>query len=157
MHLAELNIARLKHDLDDPRVADFVNNLDLVNGIAERSPGFVWRYKDDTGAATDTRVLDDPRVIVNLSVWETVADLEAFVWKTVHKRFYELRDEWFQVMEHMHFTMWWVPEGHKPTVEEAMARLEHHNTNGSTDHAFGWEHLTDARLWRSAQCDRTVA
>ena len=32
MHLAQVNIAALKYPLDDPRVADFARNLDLVNG-----------------------------------------------------------------------------------------------------------------------------
>ena len=71
-HLAELNIGRIKYDLDDPRMADFTNNLELVNGLAEHSPGFVWRYVDDSGNATDTRPFPDPRIIVNVSVWESV-------------------------------------------------------------------------------------
>ena len=69
MHLAELNIARLKYPFDDPRVAEFADNLDRVNGIAERSEGFVWRLQDDGGDATDIRAFDDPLVIVNMSVW----------------------------------------------------------------------------------------
>lgn len=81
-HLAELNIGRVRYDLDDPRMAGFTNNRDLVNGLAERSPGFIWRYVDDSGNATDTRPFADPRIIVNLSVWESVADLERFVWQT---------------------------------------------------------------------------
>ena len=68
-HLAELNIGRVKHELDDPRMADFTNNIELVNALAERSPGFVWRYVDGSGNATDTRPFSDPLVIVNLSVW----------------------------------------------------------------------------------------
>src|SRR5262245_36999015 len=28
-HLAELNIGRIRYDLDDPRMADFTNNLEL--------------------------------------------------------------------------------------------------------------------------------
>ena len=36
-HLAQLNIGRLRYPTDDPRMADFMNNLDLVNGLAERS------------------------------------------------------------------------------------------------------------------------
>ena len=42
MHLAELNIGRLRYPQSDPRVAPFIDNLALVNGLAERSPGFVW-------------------------------------------------------------------------------------------------------------------
>src|SRR5215510_7015646 len=83
-HLAELNIGRIRYDLEDQRMADFTNNLELVNGLAERSDGFVWRYVDESGNATDTRPFADPLVIVNLSVWESVAALEHFVWQTVH-------------------------------------------------------------------------
>jgi hypothetical protein len=95
-YLAELNIGRIKHDLDDPRMADFTNNLALINGIAERSAGFVWRYVDDSGNATETRPFADPRIIVNVSVWESVTALERFVWQTVHKHFYGRRADWFE-------------------------------------------------------------
>ena len=71
-HLAELNIGRIKYDIDDPRMAGFTNNLARVNGIAERSPGFIWRYTDESGNATNTRPYADPRIIVNVSVWESV-------------------------------------------------------------------------------------
>jgi hypothetical protein len=83
-HLAQLNIGRLRHDVGDPRMAEFVDNLALVNGLAERSPGFVWRYRDDSGSAIDTRPFDgDPRMAINLSVWDSVEALERFVWQTV--------------------------------------------------------------------------
>jgi hypothetical protein len=72
-HLAELNIGRIKYDLEDPRMAEFTDNLALVNGIAERREGFVWRHVDDSGNATDTRPFVDPGIIVNLSVWQSVA------------------------------------------------------------------------------------
>ena len=98
-HLAQLNIGRIRYALDDPRMADFTNNLELVNGIAERSAGFVWRYVDESGNATDTRPYADPRIIVNFSVWESVATLERFVWQTVHKRFYGRRPDWFEHFE----------------------------------------------------------
>ena len=79
-HLAQLNIGRLRHDVGDPRMAEFVDNLALVNGLAERSPGFVWRYQDDSGSAIDTRPFDgDPRMAINLSVWDSVEALERFV------------------------------------------------------------------------------
>src|SRR4051812_45309668 len=87
-HLAELNIGRVRYPLDDPRMAEFMDNLERVNGIAERSAGFVWRLKDDSGNATSMRGFADPRVILNVSVWENVEALERYVWQTVHKRFY---------------------------------------------------------------------
>ena len=120
MHLAELNIARLKYPLDDPKVAEFADNLDLVNGIAERSPGFVWRLKDETGNATDIQAFDDPMMIVNMSVWQDAESLEHFVWNTLHKRFYQKKGNWFEPMGRPHFVMWWVPAGHIPTPQEAL-------------------------------------
>lgn len=157
MAIAEINVARLAYDIGDRRVAPFVNNLDRVNAIAERSPGFIWRYTDDSGNAIDTQVADDPRVIVNLSVWERVADLENFVWNTVHRQFYARRDKWFEAMKSMHFAMWHVEESHQPSVEEALARLHHLNAHGPSDHAFGWESVPEARLWRTARCSHSAA
>jgi hypothetical protein len=152
-HLAQLNIGRLRHETDDPRMADFMNNLERINALAERSPGFVWRYTDATGNATDTRPYDgDPRMAVNMSVWESVEALEKFVWQTVHKRFYGKRHEWFETMGEQYFVMWWVPAGHRPTVQEAIERLEHLKGHGPSDRAFGWESLPAAKLWKDARC-----
>jgi hypothetical protein len=157
-HLAQLNIGRLRYEVDDPRMADFVNNLALVNGIAERTPGFVWRYEDASGAAVDTRPYEgDPRMAINLSVWETVEALEQFVWQTVHKRFYGRRGEWFERMDGAYFVMWRVPAGHRPSVQEAVERLEYLRQNGPSDHAFGWERPPAAQLWKTARCDHGTA
>jgi hypothetical protein len=150
-HLAELNIGRIKYDLEDPRMAEFTDNLALVNGIAERSEGFVWRHVDDSGNATDTRPFVDPGIIVNLSVWQSVASLERFVWQTVHKRFYGRRAEWFAHFDGPAVALWWVPAGHRPSVEEAVARLEHLKRHGPSDHAFDWQKAS-AQLWKTARC-----
>lgn len=152
MQLAEINIAKLTHDIDHPAVAGFANNLDRVNAIAERMDGFIWRHKDDSGNATDTQIAADPRVIVNVSVWRDAPALEGFVWGTLHKQFYANRDKWFTAIEQMKFAMWWVEDGHYPTIEEATARLTHLDTHGPSDHAFGWEYLTEATQWRTARC-----
>ena len=150
-HLAELNIGRIRYDIDDPRMADFTNNLALVNGIAERSEGFVWRYIDESGNATDTRPYPDGRIIVNISVWESVEALERFVWQTVHKRFYGRRPDWFEQFEGPAFVLWWVPIGHRPSVAEAVARLAHLKQHGPSDHAFDWQ-TASAQLWKTARC-----
>jgi hypothetical protein len=152
VHLAELNIGIFRHPLDDPRMADFINNLDRVNAIAERTEGFVWRLKDDTNNATNFRLAPESNIAVNLSVWKDAASLEHFVWNTVHKQFYRRRGEWFSLMESQHFVMWWVGEGHEPTLAEAKARLDHLNENGDSDFAFGWSHLPHVKLWQQARC-----
>ncbi|MEX2128775.1 MAG: DUF3291 domain-containing protein [Xanthobacteraceae bacterium] len=152
-HLAQLNIGRLRYEVGDPRMADFVDSLELVNLLAERMPGFVWRYQDASGNATDTRPYEsDPRMAINLSVWESAEALEHFVWQTVHKRFYGRRTEWFEHLEGQYFVMWWVPAGHRPTVQEAIERLDHLKQHGQSDNAFGWESLPAAQLWKTARC-----
>lgn len=150
-HLAELNIGRVRYELDDPRMADFTDNLELVNGLAERSPGFVWRYVDDSGNATETRPFADPLIIVNVSVWESVADLEHFVWQTVHKRFYDRRADWFAHFEGPAVALWWVPAGHRPEMDEALARLAHLKQHGPSEYAFNWQ-AASAQLWKTARC-----
>ena len=151
MHLAELNIGRLVAPTDDPRVAEFVGALDRVNGLGKRMPGFVWMMEGSgepgTGN-TENNIGDDPQFVANLTVWENVTALENFVWNTVHRQFFERRAEWFEVLGEMHFVMWWVEEGHRPSLDEALERLDHLRENGNSDYAFGWDGLPDAKLWK---------
>jgi hypothetical protein len=152
-HLAQLNIGRLRYEVGDPRVADFIDNLARVNALAEGMPGFVWRYTDESGNATSTRpYAGDPMMAVNMSVWENVESLETYVWQTVHKRFYARRHEWFETMSEHYFVMWWVPAGHRPTIAEAVERLEHMKANGASERAFGWQDIASAQLWKTARC-----
>ena len=152
MHLAEFNIAYPKFPLEHPRMADFVSNLDRINCLAEKMPGFVWRLKDESGNSTEMETPFEPDAIVNMSVWETPEQLEHFVWNTVHKQIYNRKQEWFSVMDSHHFVMWWVDDGHEPTLEEAKERLEHLNENGNSDHAFDWSHLPHVKLWQEQRC-----
>ena len=152
LHLAELNVGRLLHPQDDPRVAEFMDNLDRINGLAEGSAGFVWRYTDESGAATDTKAFDDPDVIINMSVWETAQALEHFVFKTVHHKFYAKRRHWFDQAFGPALVMWWIPAGHIPTIEDACARYEKFRAEGSSADAFGWAGVAEADLWKTARC-----
>ncbi|ABV93061.1 conserved hypothetical protein [Dinoroseobacter shibae DFL 12 = DSM 16493] len=159
-HLAQLNVGRLVAETDDPRVAEFMENLDRINGLGKRMPGFVWMMEGsgapDTGN-TDAKIEGDPRYVSNLTVWEDVASLETFVWGTIHKQFYARRAEWFEALGEMHFVMWWVPAGHRPSLDEALARLAHLETHGDSDHAFGWSYLKEARLWKDHSCAPVAA
>src|SRR3569833_2959700 len=121
MHDTEHNIGRLTYPIDDPRMADFVDNLARVNAMADRMPGFVWRLVGDgsNGGALELRpYANDPMMAVNMSVWETVEHLEQYVWNTVHKRFYNRKAEWFEPMRSHHFVMWPVEEGHIPSARK---------------------------------------
>ena len=133
--LAQLNIAALKAPLDSPVLKDFVDNLDRINDLAEKSPGFVWRLKGEGNDATSLRPLGD-NIIINMSVWRDVEALRNYVYKSAHIEILKRKREWFTRMPGAPFALWWVPEGHEPTVAEAVARLEHLRKHGPSAEAF---------------------
>ncbi|KIP75127.1 hypothetical protein SN10_08480 [Vibrio harveyi] len=136
MKLAQLNIALAKYPLDAPEIKDFVENLDLVNGIAEQSDGFVWRLKDESGDATNIKLFDDPNMIVNMSVWDNVDALKNFMFRTHHRDFMRRKGEWFHRLVEDTYVLWWIEDNHTPTAEEAFARLQYLRENGDTPYAF---------------------
>ncbi|CAN7267480.1 DUF3291 domain-containing protein [Phenylobacterium sp. LjRoot164] len=134
-HLAQINVGRLKAPIDAPETADFKNNLERINALAEASPGFVWRLTGEGDDATDLVAFDDPLIITNLSVWESQAALGAFVYRSGHVEIMRRRGEWFHEIE-AYMALWWVPAGHAPTLAEAVARLELLRANGPGPEAF---------------------
>jgi hypothetical protein len=147
-HLAQFNIARIRYPLDDPRMAEFVDNVARVNALAEQIEGFVWRLQDASGHAMNMTVYGDPAILPNLTLWESAAALERFVWQTLHGRFYRRREEWFVPLE-TPLVLWWVPAGLRPTLEDGVGRLDHLKQHGPGDYAFGWPQLAEARLWKT--------
>jgi len=135
-HLAQLNIARGLGTMEDPIMADFVAQLDGMNALAEASPGFVWRLKDESGNATDMQLFTDPLLIVNMSVWEDVESLHAYTYRSAHAGVFKRKKDWFAPLGQPHMVLWWVPAGHEPTTAEAKERLAHLQTHGPTPHAF---------------------
>jgi hypothetical protein len=97
-HIAQLNVARLRAPLDSPHLTDFVDRLEPINALADRSPGFVWRLQTDDGNATSIRVFDDDMLIVNMSVWESVGALSNFVYRSEHRTVFGRRKEWFEAL-----------------------------------------------------------
>jgi hypothetical protein len=134
-HLAQVNVAQLSAPLDAPRLADFVAALDPINALADGAPGFVWRLQTEDGDATAIRAFPDDRIIVNLSVWESIEALAGFVYRSDHAGVMRRRREWFEPMA-VYVTLWWVEAGHVPTVAEAKERLEHLEAHGPTPFAF---------------------
>jgi heme-degrading monooxygenase HmoA len=134
--LAQINVARLVAPIDDPRIEEFVAQLDEVNALAERSPGFVWRLKSDGGNATDIVYNSDPFVIVNMSVWDSIESLKRFTYGSRHLAVFRDRQKWFEQMALPHYCLWWVPSGHEPSVTEGRERLEHYQKHGATAYAF---------------------
>ena len=139
MHLAQVNIALPSEPLDSPLLAEFVAALEPVNALADRSPGFVWRLQTEDGDATGIRAFGDDRLIVNMSVWESLEALRAFVYSGEHLAVMRRRREWFARMDAF-LALWWVPLGHIPTVAEAEERLDHLRAHGPTSAAFTFRH-----------------
>lgn len=136
LHVAQVNVARLAAPLDSPVLVDFVANLEPVNARADGAPGFVWRLQTDDGDATAIRAFPDHEIIVNMSVWETLDVLRAFVYSGDHLMIFKRRREWFQPMGESAVALWWVPAGHTPTVDEARARLDFLRAHGPSPYAF---------------------
>ncbi len=134
-HLAQLNIAILKEPLDSPALAEFVENLDRINALAETSAGYVWRLKSDGNNATAFRPLGDD-TLVNMSVWENVESLNEYVYSTAHTDIMRKRRQWFEKMTEMYMVLWWVPQGHYPEINEALAKLEWLRQHGPGPQAF---------------------
>lgn len=147
-HLAQFNIARIRYPLDDPRMAEFVDNVKRVNALAEQIDGFVWRLQDGSGHAMNMTIYGDRTILPNLTLWENAQALERFVWQTLHGRFYRRREDWFVPIE-APLVMWWVPAGHRPTLDEGVERLESLKARGPSAQAFGWESLANAQLWKT--------
>ena len=135
-HLAQLNIGRAVAPLDDAQLADFMNWLDGINALAERSPGFVWRLKGDDGNNTSLKVSDDPQFIVNLSVWASIDDLHGFTYRSEHKAVFARRYEWFERADGPNMVLWWVPAGTLPDAAEALDRLRRLAESGPSADAF---------------------
>lgn len=133
--LAQLNIALMKEPLESPAMAGFVDNLERINALADRTPGFVWRLQSDDGDATSVRPLGE-LTLVNLSVWRDLESLNQFVYRSGHAGIMRRRKEWFERMGEAFVVLWWVPLGHRPTVEEAVAKLELLRTAGASPAAF---------------------
>lgn len=135
-HLAQLNIARMNYDWEDPEMQDFTEALDPVNAVADSSPGFVWRMVDDEPG--QNLIWDDPDWLVNLSVWEDLESLRTFIRSDLHLAVMRNRRKWFAEVAEAYVVLWWVPAGHKPSVAEAQARLEKLRSEGAGPEAFSF-------------------
>lgn len=138
-HLAEINVGRLKAPVDHPMIAEFKDNLDRINALADGMPGFVWRLVGEGNNATDIQPRpDDPLFAVNMSVWTDMEALAGFVYRSAHRDIMRRRREWFEHME-IYMCFWWVPVGQTPTIEEGVARLELFERLGPTAEAFSFK------------------
>jgi hypothetical protein len=137
-HLAQVNVGRARGEIGDEVMSGFVARLDEINALAERSPGFVWRLQTEDGNATAVRPYQDPRILINLSVWSDLESLRQYVYRGDHASVMRGRRQWFERFERVYVALWWVPAGHRPSVLEAVERLDHLDRHGPTPFAFSF-------------------
>ena len=134
--LAQLNTGFIRGPIDSPLMAEFVANLARINALAEASPGFVWRLQTEAGDATAIRPFADPNQLLNMSVWRDADSLRRFVYRSAHADILRRRREWFEPVAEPIMVLWWVPGGHRPSIEEAVARLALLRERGASPAAF---------------------
>ena len=135
-HIVQANLARMRAPLEDPLMEGFVAQLEPLNALADASPGFVWRLQTEAGDATEIDVFGDELVLFNMSVWESIEALESYVYKSRHVNAVRDRSQWFEKPDKSPFVLWWVDEGHIPSIEEGKAKLEKLWQDGPTPEAF---------------------
>jgi hypothetical protein len=156
--LAVFNVARMVAPLDSPQLKAFMDGLDPINALGERAPGFIWRYiAEGTNNATAARPMGDQEVIVNFGVWESRDHLWEFVYRSQHLDFLRRRREWFYPHPALEpsLVLWWVPAGAIPTIEEALARLQHLQHEGPTPDAFTFRDFFEAPAVDAAPAARS--
>ena len=145
MHLAQLNIAHLRAPIDSAELAEFVAALEPLNTLADEHPGFVWRLKESEDDPTATVVHDyGDHLLVNFSVWESFDAIWNYVYRSAHLDALRRRREWFQRMAEPYLVMWWIPEGHIPSLAEAMERLARLRADGPGPEAFTFKDRYDS-------------
>lgn len=138
-YLAQVNTATLRAPLDDPSMVDFVAQIRDINAVADADPGFVWRLRGEGAEdATNIRAFEDERILITLTVWQSLEALSSYVYGGAHAAIMRDRRRWFERSTQPIMALWWIPTGHLPTIAEAKERLEHLRCHGSTPHAFSF-------------------
>lgn len=141
VHIAQVNIGRVRAPLDHEVMQEFVARLGEINALADAAPGFVWRLKSEEGPSSYLQPYEDERLLLNMSVWESVDALKHYVYKTAHAEVLRNRQQWFEKFEGVFQALWWVPAGHVPSIDEAKKRLAHLEAHGPSQFAFTFRTL----------------
>ncbi|WP_226664729.1 DUF3291 domain-containing protein [Microbulbifer aggregans] len=137
-HLAQVNIAYGIETLDHPVMAGFVAELDRLNALADISEGFIWRLQSDEGDATAFKLYDDEKIILNMSVWESIETLKSYVYSGEHLEILKQKKQWFEKTKSAHLVLWWVPAGEIPSIEDVKSKLSLIQKLGPSEQAFNF-------------------
>jgi hypothetical protein len=146
-HLAHSNIAWMHGTLGEPVMLGLASRIEEINRLAEESRGFVWRIPDSETSIPHLEVFradfpgfDPARFFYNMSVWESLEDLREYTFFSAHAEMIYERRQWLDSIVGANVALWWIPEGHRPTVLESAERLRHVRNFGPTPYAFTMRH-----------------
>ena len=138
MAIAQMNWGRMRHPIDDDRMAEFAMALDKVYHDAEIHPGFIWRISD-RDAETQLRDLGhDGQMSATVSVWTDIAALRSYTFSGMHGEFLTRTREWFLEVDGPQLVIWDVDPDARPTFAEAFDRLAQLAKTGASDQGYGW-------------------
>ncbi len=133
-HLVHANVAHALAALDAPLMADFISQVDEINALASSAPGFVAQP-----TLPDEGTLYRAPLLLNVSIWKSIASLEAFTYQRRHAAALERRGEWFKQSEKPSYVLYWTREGDTPTEREVKERLRYLRAHGPTSYAFSFD------------------
>jgi hypothetical protein len=150
--IAFVTFGILKEPWDHPAVQGFVERIDDTFADADASTGLIERHNgyDDDAAfgpwVTARFVTPDlaGREAQTLSLWTDLEAVFAFAYADPHAEALRHRTAWFLKPAWPTYAAWWVADDHRPTWQEAMARLEHLHDHGSSAVAFDFRSPFDA-------------
>jgi hypothetical protein len=122
----------MKGPLDGPVMAGSGAHLDDLNALVAAPASCGAQVRPNTYL----RPYEDGRIIVNMSVWEKIDHLRAYVYATPHAELLKQRRDWFEKPEGVILALWWIPAGHIPSIDEAKQRLASLEQHGPTQFAF---------------------
>lgn len=158
-HLAQANIARLRAPIQDAAIAGLLERIEAMNHLAEKSPGFVWRLEGSDVTLEHLRVFDNyfvpfepERLFYNMSVWESVEHLHQYTYNAAHAEMLRQKHEWISKFERPHLVLWWIPAGHRPSIDESARRFRILHERGPTSDAFTFKDIFPS----PAQCEGPI-
>ena len=145
--LAHSNFAWMHGKIDDPIMSGLASRIEEINRLAEESRGFIWRIPDSETSLAHLEIFredfpgfDPERFFYNMSVWESLEDLRNFTLFSAHAELIHQRRQWLDSMAGANVALWWIPEGHRPTIAASVERLRHVRKFGPTPYAFTLRH-----------------
>jgi len=120
----------------DRAVAVAAHPDDLEYGVASAVARWTGQGKQVSYLLVTRGEAGSAGVLVNMSVWESVEALAAYVYSDTHRDVLRRRRQWFELMAEAKAALWWIPRGHTPTTGEAEQRVIHLREFGPTPYAF---------------------